>query len=44
MNRLFSDHAVRSALPGSLLYNGLPAEKMPVAAILGLIAEISDGF
>jgi phytoene desaturase len=44
LNRLFSDRAVRSALSGSLLYNGLPAEKMPVSAILGLIAEIGDGF
>lgn len=43
-NRLFSDHAVRSALSGALLYSGVPAEKMPVLTILGLIAEISDGF
>jgi phytoene desaturase len=43
-NRLFSDHAVRSALSGVLLYSGVPAQKMPILAILGLIAEMSDGF
>lgn len=43
-NRLFSDHAVRSALSGTLLYSGVPAERMPVLTILGLIAEIGEGF
>jgi phytoene desaturase len=43
-NRLFSDHAVKSALSGVLLYSGVPAERMPVVAILGLIAAISEGF
>lgn len=42
--RLFGDRAVRSALSGALLYGGLPAEKMPVSAILGLVTEICDGF
>lgn len=44
LNRLFNDEAVRSALAGDLLYTGLPAEATPVTAILGLVAEIDDGF
>jgi phytoene dehydrogenase-like protein len=43
-NRLFSDDAVRSALSGVLLYTGVPSQRMPVSAILGLVAEISGGF
>lgn len=43
-NRLFSDHAVRSALSGALLYNGMPAHRMLVSAILGLVAEMIEGF
>jgi len=43
-NRLFSDDAVRSALSGALLYNGVPAQRMPVSAILGLVAQIGEGF
>jgi phytoene dehydrogenase-like protein len=43
-NRLFSDQAVKSALSGALLYHGVPAEEMPVSAILGLAAEIGEGF
>ncbi len=43
-NRLFGDAAVKAALSGDLLYNGVPAEAMPVSAILGLVAEIDDGF
>jgi len=42
--RLFSDDAVRAALSGVLLYNGVPAQSMPVSAILGLVAELSGGF
>ena len=41
--RLFSDEAVRAALSGDLLYSGLPADAMPVSAILGLVAELDDG-
>jgi phytoene dehydrogenase-like protein len=40
---LFSDNGVRSALAGSLLYTGLPPEKMPIAAFLGLVASINEG-
>ncbi len=43
-SRLFSDDAVRSALAGALLYNGAPAQRIPVSAILGLVSETSDGF
>jgi len=43
-NHLFSDEAVRSALSGSILYNGLPAKEAPVSANLGLVAEIGEGF
>jgi phytoene desaturase len=42
--RLFSDDAVRSALSGALLYNGVPAQRMPVSTVLGLVAQISEGF
>ena len=42
-HRLFSDEAVRPALSGALLYNGVPAEEMPVSAMLGLAAEIGEG-
>ncbi len=42
-NRLFSDDAVKSALTGTLLYSGLPAESMPVSTILGLVATVSEG-
>ncbi len=44
LNRLFSDEGVKAALSGDLLYTGLPAEAMPVSAILGLVAEIDEGF
>jgi phytoene desaturase len=42
-NRLFRDHAVKSALSGTLLYSGLPAERMPVSTILGLVATLTEG-
>jgi phytoene desaturase len=44
LRRAFSDDAVRSALSGALLYNGVPPERMPVSAILGLVAQIREGF
>lgn len=43
MKGLISDPAARAALSGVLLYNGVPADRMPVSAILGLVAQISDG-
>ena len=42
-NRLFSDNAVKSALSGTLLYSGLPAERMPVSTILGLVSTLTEG-
>jgi len=42
-NRLFSDEAVKSALSGALLYNGLPAEELPASAIFSLTAEVGEG-
>ncbi len=44
LRRAFSDDAVRSALSGALFYNGVPPERMPVSAILGLVAQICEGF
>jgi phytoene dehydrogenase-like protein len=44
LRRLVTDDGVRAALSGSLLYCGLPSQKMPVVAILGLIAMLSEGF
>jgi phytoene desaturase len=44
LRRAFSDDAVRSALSGALLYNGVPPERMPASAILGLVAQICEGF
>jgi phytoene desaturase len=43
-NRLFSDNVVKSALSGALLYNGAPAQRTPISAILALVAQTSDGF
>jgi phytoene desaturase len=42
-HRLFSDEAVKSALSGSLLYTGLPADQLPASAIVGLAAEAGEG-
>jgi phytoene desaturase len=44
LRRAFGDDAVRSALSGALLYNGVPPQRMPVSAILGLVAQICEGF
>jgi phytoene desaturase len=43
LKRFVSDPAVRGALSGILLYNGLPPQQLPATAILGLIAELSEG-
>jgi N-terminal domain of (some) glycogen debranching enzymes len=42
-NRLFSDHAVRSALNGTLLYSGLHEETMPVSNDTGPCRHINGG-
>lgn len=44
LKALFSSPAVRAALSGSLLYNGVPPEKMPVTMILGLVSLLREGF
>jgi phytoene desaturase len=44
LRRLFSDDAVRAAMSGVLLYTGLPPEKQPAIAVLGLVTLFSDGF
>lgn len=44
LRALFSDEAVRAAMSGTLLFTGVPPQKMPVSSILGLIAMLSEGF
>lgn len=44
LRRLFSDDSVRAAMSGVLLYTGLPPEKQPAIAVLGLVTLFSDGF
>ena len=44
MRRLVTDEAVRAALSGALLYAGLPPDRTPVIALVGLIAMMSEGF
>jgi phytoene desaturase len=41
---LFSSPAVRAAFSGALLFNGVPAEEMPVSMILGLVSMLQDGY
>lgn len=41
--RAFSDPDAREALAAVALYTGLPAERTPVAQIVGLIALLDDG-
>lgn len=40
----FSSEAVRAALGGMLLFNGLPPHRMPAASLLGLVAAMRDGY
>lgn len=44
LERLFGDPAARAAMAGALLYIGLPAEKVPVFQIMGLVAMFDEGF
>ncbi len=44
LNRLFSDESVRAAMSGVLLYTGLPPQRQPAMAVLGLVTLFSDGF
>lgn len=44
LNRLFSDEAVRAAMSGALLFNGIPPQQMPMLSLMGLIALFSEDF
>lgn len=44
LSRTVSDHAVRDALAGMMLYSGLPPDQAPIVSILGLIAMMTEGF
>ena len=43
LNRSFGSEAARAAFAGTLLYNGVPPERMPALALLGLVAILRDG-
>ena len=40
----FSNEAVRAAMSGTLLYTGIPPERMPAAALLSLAAMFRQGY
>lgn len=40
----FSDDAIRSALAGTLLYAGIPPDRVPAASLLGLAAMFRQGY
>lgn len=40
----FGNDAVRAALSGTLLYTGIPPDKVPAAALLGLAAMFRQGY
>lgn len=44
LNDNFSDRAVRAALSGTLLYTGMPPDRMPAASLLGLVAMFRQGY
>jgi phytoene dehydrogenase-like protein len=44
IRKLFSDEAVRAAMAGSLLFTGLPAQKLPAPFVIALLALLSEGF
>jgi len=44
LNRSFSNEAIRSAMSGTLLFTGIPPDKMPVASLLGLAAMFRQGY
>ncbi|MBI4912021.1 MAG: NAD(P)/FAD-dependent oxidoreductase [Acidobacteria bacterium] len=43
LERHFSSRAVQGALGGSLLYAGVPPDRMPATALLGLASMLRDG-
>jgi phytoene desaturase len=44
LNSSFSSEAVRAAMAGTLLYTGVPPDKMPASFLLGLVAMFLDGY
>lgn len=44
LNISFSNEAVRAAMSGTLLYAGMPPDKMPAASLLGLAAMFRQGY
>ncbi len=44
LKRDFSHEAVRAAMAGTLLYAGMPPDKLPAAALLGLAAMFRQGY
>lgn len=43
LNGSFGSEAARAAFAGTLLYNGVPPDRMPAFALLGLVAMLRDG-
>ena len=44
LNQNFSHEAVRAALSGTLLFTGIPPNKVPAASLLGLAAMFRQGY
>ena len=44
LEREFSSEAARAAFAGALLYAGVPPDRMPGAAVLGLVSMLKDGY
>jgi len=44
LTQCFSNEAVRAALAASLLYIGMPPERMPALAIVALVAMLRNGY
>jgi len=44
LNNYFSNEAVRAAMSGTLLYTGIPPDKIPAASLLSLAAMFRQGY
>jgi len=44
LNESFSNEAIRAAMSGTLLYTGIPPDKVPAASLLGLAAMFRHGY
>src|SRR6266567_1259390 len=44
LNNSFSNEAIRAAMSGTLLYTGIPPDKMPAASLLSLAAMFRQGY